>query len=86
MKKPAIKGSLEVGTKARVTHGVWNPASVVLTYRWFVGGKLVAKADGARLLLKEKWAGKRLRVKVVAKADGYLKTADLTKRSPQITG
>ena len=85
VKRPAIKGSLEVGTKARVTHGTWNPASVVLKYQWFVGGQLVAKADGARLLLKQKWAGKRLRVKVVAKADGYLKTAVLTKRSPQIT-
>ena len=86
VKKPAIKGSLEVGTKARVTHGTWNPATVVLKYRWYVGGKLVAKADGARLLLKEKWAGQRLRVKVVAKADGYLKAAVLTQRSPQITG
>ena len=26
VKKPAIKGSLEVGTKARVTAGKWNPA------------------------------------------------------------
>ena len=86
VKKPAIKGSLVVGTKARVTHGTWNPATVVLKYQWYVGGKLVAKADGARLLLKEKWAGQRLRVKVVAKADGYLKAAVLTKRSPQITG
>ena len=86
VKRPAIKGSLEVGTKARVTHGTWNPATVVLKYQWYVGGKLVAKADGARLLLKEKWAGKRLRVKVVAKADGYLKAAVFTKRSPQITG
>ena len=59
---------------------------MVLKYRWYVGGKLVAKADGARLLLKEKWAGQRLRVKVVAKADGYLKAAVLTQRSPQITG
>jgi len=86
VKKPAIKGSLEVGTKARVTHGTWNPATVVLKYQWYVGGKLVAKADGARLLLKEKWAGKRLRVKVVAKADGYLEAAVFTKRSPQIAG
>ena len=37
-------------------------------------------------MLKEKWVGKRLRVKVVAKADGYLKATVFTQRSPKITG
>ncbi len=86
VKRPAIKGSLEAGSKARVTAGKWTPADVQLSYRWYVGGKLVAKAHGAKLLLKEKWVGKRLRAKVVAKADGYLKVAVLTKRSARITG
>ena len=85
VKRPAIKGSLEAGTKARVTAGKWSPADVQLSYRWYVGGKLVAKAHGAKLLLKEKWVGKRLQAKVVAKADGYLKASALTKRSAPIT-
>jgi hypothetical protein len=86
VKRPVIKGSLEVGTKARVAPGRWNPSDVTLTYHWFVGGKLVAKAHGAKLLLKAKWLGKRLRVKVTAKADGYETVSALTQRSARITG
>jgi 5-hydroxyisourate hydrolase-like protein (transthyretin family) len=85
VKRPAIKGSLEVGTKARVTPGKWTPADVHLSYRWYVGGKVVAKAHGAKLLLKEKWVGKRLRVKVVATAVGYTTLKVLTARSARIT-
>jgi 5-hydroxyisourate hydrolase-like protein (transthyretin family) len=85
VKRPAIKGTLEAGTKARVTAGRWTPADVQLSYRWYVGGKLVPKAHGAKLLLKEKWVGKRLRAKVVARADGYEKAVLLTRRSAPIT-
>ena len=84
LKLPVIKGTLEAGRRARVTTGRWNPAEVDLTYRWFVGGKRIAKSDNRKLLLKEKWVGKRLRVKVVATADGYLKSTVVTQRSAKI--
>jgi 5-hydroxyisourate hydrolase-like protein (transthyretin family) len=84
--RPVIKGSLEAGTKARVTTGTWTPAGVHLAYRWYVGGKLVAKAHTATLLLKEKWVGKRLRAKVIATAAGYTTLKVLTFRSARITG
>ena len=84
LKLPVIKGTLEVGRRARVTTGRWSPAEVDLTYRWFVGGKRIAKSDQRKLVLKEKWVGQRLRVKVVAKADGYLTTKVLTQRSAKI--
>ncbi len=84
LKLPVIKGTLEVGRRARVTTGLWSPAVVDLTYRWFVGGKRIAKSDKRKLELKEKWVGKRLRVKVIAKADGYLTTTVLTQRSAKI--
>ncbi len=84
VKKPVIKGSLVVGTKARVTAGQWNPADVTLSYKWFVDGDRVANAVNRKLLLKEKWVGQRLTVKVTAKADGYLKAAVVTKRSVKI--
>ena len=67
-----------------MTAGLWSPATVDLTYRWFVGGKRIAKSDKRKLELKEKWVGKRLRVKVIAKADGYLTTTVLTRRSAKI--
>jgi 5-hydroxyisourate hydrolase-like protein (transthyretin family) len=84
VKKPVIKGSLVVGTKARVTAGQWNPADVTLSYQWFVDGDRIAHAVNRKLMLKEKWVGERLTVKVVAKADGYLKSVVVTKRSPKI--
>ena len=84
VKKPVIKGSLVVGTKARVTAGQWNPADATLSYKWFVDGNRVANAVNRKLLLKEKWVGQRLTVKVTAKADGYLKAAVATKRSVKI--
>ena len=59
---------------------------MALKYRWYVGTKLVKKAHGAKLLLKEKWVGKRLRVKVVATAAGYPTLKVLTARSARITG
>ena len=84
--KPVVRGALEVGTTARVTHGTWNPVTVAQSYRWYVGGKLVKKAHGAKLLLEEKWSGKRLRVQVVATAAGYATLTVLTARSARITG
>jgi hypothetical protein len=45
---------------------------------------LTVDAVPRTLLLKEKWVGQRLTVKVTAKADGYLKSAVVTKRSVQI--
>jgi protocatechuate 3,4-dioxygenase beta subunit len=84
LKLPVIKGTLEAGRRARVTTGRWSPSEVDLTYRWFVGGKSIAKSDHRKLVLKEKWVGKRLKVKVVATADGYLKSMVVTQRSAKI--
>ena len=84
LKLPVIKGTLEVGRRARVTPGRWNPADVTLTYQWFVGGKRIVKADKRKVTLKEKWVGKRLKVVVVAKAGSYLATKVTTQRSSKI--
>lgn len=84
LKLPVIKGTLEVGRRARVTPGQWNPTDVTLTYKWFVGGKRIVKADKRKVTLKEKWVGKRLKVVVVAKAGGYLATKVTTQRSSKI--
>ena len=84
VEKPVIKGTIEVGHRARVTAGQWTPAAVTLSYKWFVDGERIANAVKRTLLLKEKWVGQRLRVKVTAKADGYLKSAVVTKRSVTI--
>ena len=84
VEKPVIKGTIEVGHRARVTAGRWTPAAVTLSYKWFVDGERIANAVKRTLLLKEKWVGQRLTVKVTAKADGYLKAAVVTKRSVKI--
>jgi len=82
--KPVIKGTIAVGHRARVTPGQWTPAAVTLSYKWFVDGDRVANAVKRTLLLKERWVGLRLTVKVIAKADGYLKSVVVTKRSAKI--
>ena len=84
LKRPVIKGTVVVGERVRVTAGRWTPAGVALTYKWFVGDKRIVGADGRKLLVKHKWLGQRLRAKVVAKANGYLKAVVLTKRSARI--
>ena len=84
VEKPVIKGTIAVGHRARVTAGQWTPAAVTLSYKWFVDGDRIANAVKRKLLLKEKWVGLRLTVRVIAKADGYLKSVVVTKRSAKI--
>jgi 5-hydroxyisourate hydrolase-like protein (transthyretin family) len=84
LRAPVVKGHLVVGSRARVTPGTWNPAGVALAYQWFVGGKLVVKAHGSRLLLKSRWVGRRIVVKVTATAPGFLTTKVRTAASARI--
>jgi hypothetical protein len=84
VERPVIKGTIEVDHRARVTAGQWTPAAVTLSYTWFVDGERIANAVKRKLLLKEKWVGQRLTVKVTAKADGHLKAAVVTQRSVKI--
>ncbi len=69
--RPRVKGTLEVGQVVRVSKGVWEPTAVVFKYQWYAGGKPIADATHRRLALTAKYVGKRLTVRVKAKAAGY---------------
>ena len=69
--RPRIKGTLEVGQVVRVSKGVWKPAAVTFKYQWYAGAKAITDATHRRLTLTAKYVGKRLTVRVKAKAAGY---------------
>jgi hypothetical protein len=69
--RPRIKGTLEVGHVVRVSHGVWKPRAVILKYQWYVGGKAITGAAHRRLNLTTNLVGKRLTVRIKAKAAGH---------------
>ena len=69
--RPRVKGTLEVGHVVRVSHSVWKPTAVTLTYQWYAGGKAITQATHRRLVLTAKYVGKRLSVRIKAKATGY---------------
>jgi hypothetical protein len=69
--RPRVKGTLEVGQVVRVSHGIWKPHEVVLKYQWYVGGKAITDATHRRLALTTKYVGKRLTVRIKAKAAGH---------------
>ena len=83
LKLPVIKGTLEVGRRARVRR-------VDGTRRRDADLQVVRRRQARRqgrqrkLKLKENWVGKRLKVVVLAKADGYLATKVTTQRSSRI--
>ena len=69
--RPRITGTLRVGRVARLRPGVWVPAGAALTYRWFADGSPIPRATHRRLPLVDAHVGKRLKVRVRARAVGY---------------
>jgi hypothetical protein len=69
--KPRVEGKGRVGTWLFARTGHWGPEKVSLSYRWYVGGKLVKGADQRRLRLTPAMARSRVFVKVTATKKGY---------------
>jgi hypothetical protein len=82
--RPRVKGKLRVGQVVRVSHGVWKPSAVTLKYQWYLGGKAVTDATHRRLTLKARHVGKRLTVRVTAKAAGYTRLIVWTKPTGRV--
>ena len=82
--RPRVKGTLEVGQVVRVSKGVWKPTPVTFKYQWYAGGKAITDATHRRLTLTAKYAGKRLSVRVKAKAAGYHRAIVWTKPTARI--
>ncbi|WP_193612636.1 M1 family aminopeptidase [Nocardioides lijunqiniae] len=69
--KPRITGAPKVGRTLRVAPATYD-AGVRLTYRWLVGGKVVAGGTAKTFRLTKKHAGKRVTVRVTATKAGYV--------------
>ena len=82
--RPRVKGTLRVGQVVRVSQGVWKPSEVTFRYQWYLGGKAITDATHRRLTLKTRYVGKRLTVRVKAKAAGYARVIVWTKPTGRI--
>ena len=82
--RPRVKGTLRVGQVVRVSRGVWKPSEVTFRYQWSLGGKAIADATHRRLTLRTPYVGKRLTVRVRAKAAGYPRVIVWTKPSGRV--
>lgn len=75
VKAPKVSGKARVGKTLRVSKGTWKPGKVTLKHQWFVkkGKKFVAvkKATKPSLKLTRAMKGKRVRVRVTARAKGH---------------
>ncbi|WP_134742119.1 M1 family aminopeptidase [Nocardioides sp. 503] len=69
--KPRITGTPQVGRTLRVAPAAYD-AGVRLTYRWLVGGKVVAGGKAKTFRLTKKHVGKRVTVRVTATKVGYV--------------
>lgn len=75
VKQPKVSGKARVGSKVRVTSGVWLATPAKTTYRWYAGKKKIKGKAGAkpRLRLTKKMARKKISVKVTVTRSGYAK-------------
>lgn len=68
---PKISGKVKVGKRLAVAPGLWGPAPVILTYRWYRSGKPISKATGKSYLLTKKDKGKKISVEVTGSKTGH---------------
>jgi hypothetical protein len=67
---PKISGSLIAGSAVHVVPGKWTKGTT-LTYTWYVGEKRIKNDPGPGLVLKKKYVGKSVRVRVTGSKQGY---------------
>lgn len=68
---PKITGKIRLGKKLRATPGEWDAAAVRVSYQWLRAGKPIKGATKRRYTIKKKDVGKRLTVRVTARAAGH---------------
>lgn len=61
---PSVLGKVRVGRTVRAGVGTWSKPPSGFHYEWFVGGKRVGTST--KLVIKKKWRGKSLRLRVTA--------------------
>nr|WP_300143631.1 peptidoglycan-binding protein [Propionicimonas sp.] len=70
-KKPAIRGTRDVGVTLKVEVSTWSPSGVKLTYQWYRGSSAIKGATKTKYKLTKSDKGKQLTVVVTGTKDGY---------------
>jgi hypothetical protein len=83
-KKPALSGPHKVGKVEKVSTGNWSPKAKSYSYQWYLGSKKIAHATKSSLKLTKSEKGKKISVKVTAKASGYA-NGSATSNSVKVT-
>ncbi|WP_182376637.1 ExeM/NucH family extracellular endonuclease [Nocardioides sp. WS12] len=68
---PTVSGTAKVGNKLIATAGTWTPTPASVSYQWLADGVPISGATGSILQLKGPLAGKRISVRMTARATGY---------------
>ncbi|KHL18793.1 alpha-tubulin suppressor-like RCC1 family protein [Mumia flava] len=84
-KRPKIRGKKKVGKRLKATKGRWNATPTRVAYRWYRGKKKIRGAKGGKRVyrVRKADAGKKLRVRVTAKAP-YTTAARATSKKVKI--
>ena len=79
-----LKGPMRVGRTVRVIPPKTVPAAAEVRVRWVVGDRVVRGEDGARVVVRKSWAGKRLVAIVTLFRDGYEPRESATRPSKKL--
>lgn len=83
-KLPVIKGKPIVGRTLKVTAGSWNAPGVTRVLQWLANGKVIKKAIKAKLKMTRKLVGKKISVRIVVSAPGYLPSTVRIRRAGRV--
>ncbi len=76
---PRISGKARVGSTLSVARGSWSPKPTSYAFQWLRNGKPVGGATKAKYAVKKADKGKKLTVRVTAKANGYVSVSARSK-------
>jgi len=86
-----VSGPVRRGRTVRASYGTFRADSLVgmllrptVTISWYVDGRVVRGAHGARVRIRRGWAGKRLSFRVTATAPSFVASTYLSRRTPRI--
>jgi hypothetical protein len=83
--RPVIRGKRKVGRSLRAVSGRWTDGTA-FQYRWFVGDQKLHRVHGARLTLRPRMSGLRVKVVVVGRQRGYATLARTSRPTARIRG
>lgn len=79
--RPAVRGRPVVGRVVRADPGTYSVPNVTYSYQWYAGRTVISRATGPELLLRRRYRGVRVSVRVTATRQGF---TSATARSPRV--